>query len=58
MFTLKINTDNAAFDDSDKELEIARILKEVIRDLESGDYLKRYTIRDINGNIVGEYELC
>lgn len=55
MFKLKIETDNAAFEDNPKE-EIARLLKGVIDILEARgeDYGKLY---DINGNPVGEFKL-
>jgi len=53
MFTLKINTANAAFDDA--EAEVARILAKIAHNLRTG--IVRDKIRDINGNHVGEYRL-
>lgn len=49
--TIKINTDNAAFEDNDQE--ITRILikyAEAINDMVPGE---KITMRDINGNFVG-----
>ena len=51
MFELNFNTDNAAFEDGNKEMEILRILKLVSEKVEKGE--KRATIRDINGNQIG-----
>lgn len=54
MFKLEFRTDNAAFDNNKKE-EISRILREI-----AGSVYQGYTegiIRDINGNIMGRYEL-
>jgi hypothetical protein len=50
MFTLSIETDNDAFTNGE---EIARILKEVVIQLESGKEFG--TIKDINGNTVGDW---
>lgn len=57
IMTLKIEfgTDNAAFDNEGKESEIGRILREIAEDIENGS--KSHSIRDINGNPVGYYEL-
>lgn len=54
MFTIKIKTDNAAFEPSAHE-EIARILFEVRNRIKSGEGAG--TIRDINGNKVGCFTL-
>lgn len=54
MFTLKIDTDNAAFNDGDPQEEIGRILDRVKADLLGGTYGSN--IRDFNGNTVGEWE--
>lgn len=51
-FTVKIDTDNAAFDDPS---EIARILKSIAADCENGAPSNYTTIRDVNGNDVGRY---
>lgn len=53
MFTIKIKTDNAAFED--KNAEIARILREIANDLEK-DYV-RSVILDHNGNNVGTVDV-
>ena len=55
-FTLTIDTDNAAFGDSDEERanEVARILRELASAHEqAGDTLAYYALRDFNGNTVG-----
>ena len=51
--TIKIDTDNAAFDGDNHDIEVARILKELseYRPLENNSI----AIRDINGNRVGEF---
>lgn len=51
MFSLKINTDNAAFEHP--ELEIARLLRQTADKLELST--RTGVIRDINGNTVGSY---
>ena len=51
MFTVKIDTDNAAFEDSDAE--VGRILGEVVKMLENGRRSGRCI--DINGNKVGTW---
>ena len=54
-FTVKISTDNAAFDD-EPGYEVARILREHAALLEShgpGD-IGTVALRDINGNRVGQ----
>lgn len=54
MITIKISTDNAAFE-MDRDTEIARILERLAADWYSvGDGTK---IRDINGNTVGSVTL-
>lgn len=50
---VEFKTDNAAFEDY-KEGEIARILCEVARKIESGNTSGK--VMDANGNSVGEYE--
>ena len=52
-YKLKIETDNAAFQDVQEE--VARILREVAVNLEIG--IKKANVRDINGNVVGEFNL-
>ena len=50
--TIKINTENAAFEGLDDGLtEVARILKEIAGKLENGSTPDK--LRDLNGNTVG-----
>lgn len=54
-FTMKINMDNAAFDRGDGR-ELARLLREAatrLADVGESDG----TLRDINGNTVGSWEI-
>ena len=63
MFTLRIETDNAAFyDDAGKKAplhEVARILREVANEVESdcNSFGRKVSFRDINGNAVGEWRI-
>lgn len=54
MFTVKINTDNAAYT-NDPEYEIASNLKEIAAELDFG--VRRGRVMDHNGNAVGTWEL-
>ena len=54
--TIKINTDNAAFDDIASP-EITRILHELADKINSDYSLDGCKLRDINGNTVGEYSI-
>lgn len=54
MFTVKINTDKAAYTDS-PEYEIASNLEAIVEDLNHG--LRRGRVMDHNGNSVGTWEL-
>lgn len=54
MFTVKIDTDNAAYTDS-PEYEIASNLQEIASDLNNG--VRRGRVMDHNGNSVGTWEL-
>lgn len=54
MFTVKINTGNAAYTDS-PEYEIASNLQEIASDLNNG--VRRGRVMDHNGNSVGTWEL-
>ena len=54
MFTLKFETDNAAFDEDHRQ-ETARILREIAREIEGG--LNDGPVRDINGNKIGGVHL-
>lgn len=57
MFQLKIDTDNAAFED-DPGFEVARILRRIADKLENGeDFSKFRTVLDVNGNDVGRAKL-
>jgi hypothetical protein len=57
MFTLKINTDNAAFGErgAEKAAEVAMILRRVVGELLGENLSGR--CRDANGNAVGEWSL-
>lgn len=54
MFKLKFATDNAAFEHY-AATETTRILREIAQQIKNGDL--DGTVRDINGNIIGTYEL-
>ena len=54
MFTVKINTDNAAYTDS-PEYEIASNLEAIVEDLKFG--FRSGSVTDHNGNTVGTWEL-
>lgn len=51
MFTLTIETDNAAFEGPDAIYEVRRILSELGAGQWSGE--RELAVRDINGNTVG-----
>jgi len=51
--TIKFSTDNAAFDYFDEE--IARILRELADRVQYGAKYQCIDLRDINGNLVGEF---
>jgi hypothetical protein len=53
MFSVKVETSNAAFHDECPEYEIARILKEIVSKLEAG--ITSGSARDSNGNRVAEF---
>ena len=55
MFTLKFKTDTAAFD-LYPSTEVASILAEVQKQIEYHGEMEG-TIRDVNGNTIGEWEL-
>jgi len=53
--TITINMDNAAFED-DREGELSRILHVLANQIVHGDDpLRQRTLRDSNGNAVGEF---
>ena len=54
MFTLTIETDNAAFGD-DYRAEIARLLRSIATRLENGTSANCGRLYDHNGNHVGDY---
>ena len=54
MFTVKIDTGNAAYTDS-PEYEIASNLEAIVEDLKFG--VRRGRVMDHNGNTVGTWEL-
>ena len=56
MLKLKINTENAAFDQEGQE--VARILRDLANRLENLDKLQecQLPLRDLNGNTVGYYQ--
>jgi hypothetical protein len=53
MFTVKIKTDNATFE-NDVTAEVARILRELADRMTGASPDEDYPLRDINGNKVGE----
>ena len=59
IFKLEIRLDNAAFHDDDgdfsPELELIRILNEVTMGLGQG--VPHKAVRDVNGNLVGEWRI-
>lgn len=55
MFHLKISTTNAAFEDNDRALELARILRETADRLERG--YTTGTAVNSNGNQVGAWKV-
>lgn len=55
MFKLQFETDNAAFDEENREHEVARILREVADLVEGGSDTNQ--VRDVNGNRIGGYNL-
>jgi len=56
--TIELETVNAAFQDA-PEIEIARILNLLAKEIKDGELSETYcqTLRDINGNTVGEIKL-
>lgn len=55
MFTLKIKTDNAAFQDC-SGVEVARLLRELADTVQEYERIAG-NIMDYNGNTVGAYQL-
>ena len=54
MFKMKIETDNAAFDDGERMHEVARILREVADKIDAARM--GGTILDGNGNSIGRWD--
>ena len=53
-FVVTIETDNAAFEDAGREIETARILRDIARRLDKGDdFDTRRLVFDANGNHAG-----
>lgn len=52
---IEFDTDNAAFEDNGILTESSRILAELARKIENGATFG--TIRDVNGNRVGEFSI-
>jgi len=59
MVRIEIRTENSAFQDGNKSLEVARILKNLAKRLENDPDLVdcEITLTDINGNKVGTFEI-
>ena len=57
MYKIIIDTENAAFDGKDADIEIARILRELAEDVEQGG-VENITLRDVNGNSIGYAKRC
>ena len=55
VFKVTICTDNHAFKEAPFQVELARILRELVDWLERGHYIYK-PLRDINGNRVGTAE--
>ena len=55
---INIQADNEAFENDNREHELARILREIAQRLESGEQFGWFlTIFDVNGNDVGRVAL-
>lgn len=60
MLTIRIDTDNAAFGETpdDRNAELARIVREISRNILTGSFTYgSETIRDVNGNDIGEWRV-
>jgi len=55
MFKMKLETDNAAFDDGERMHEVARILRQIAERIESGTV--EAGIFDSNGSRAGRWRL-
>lgn len=56
MLRIEFETDNDAFEDS-LTSEVARILREIANKIENGDDLGGGSVKDVNGNTIGSWEL-
>jgi len=54
-FVLEINCDNAVFEENGKHNEVARILEKIAAAFVES-HTERGTLRDLNGNIVGQWK--
>ncbi len=52
--SIEMNTDNAAFEAECRAEEVARILEKLAKKIRNGS--EGETLRDINGNTVGNYD--
>ena len=58
MFKMRFDTENAAFDDGNRDHEVARILRNIADKIESGQATGlNQNVFDENGNIVGTFVL-
>jgi len=58
MLTIKIKTDNEAFQNGEVNWEIGRILHEIAEKLTYGrNYDDDFNIHDTNGNVCGTFKL-
>lgn len=57
IFKLEIKTDNAAFEGNGERFETGRILIELGRKMQRGEFDEECSLRDDNGNKVGFAEL-
>lgn len=58
MLQIRFDTENAAFDDGNRECEVARILRELADKIENGGATGMFqNVFDANGNVVGTFKL-
>lgn len=53
---IEIRMDNAAFEDR-PATELGRILRDLADNVEAGDFPNQISLRDLNGNRVGNFEI-
>jgi len=53
IYRISIDLDNAAFE-AQEGAEVARILRELAEECEEGGVAENLTLRDVNGNTVGQ----